>query len=342
MNKEKHINVALFVPHLGCPHQCSFCNQKSISGFAKQIDSGDVEKAVDTALESSDCKKAEIAFFGGSFTAIDREYMVSLLEAAQKYIKNGSLYGIRISTRPDCISREILDILKKYAVTSIELGCQSMDDEVLRLNNRGHTAMDVVKASALIREYGFELGHQMMTGLYGSNPEKDIMTARKLIALRPDTVRIYPTVVLENTELCEKYKNGAYAPQSLDDAVTLCSRLLMMFGEAGIPVIRLGLHSGGNVEEGFVAGVYHPAFRELCESRIYLDRIKAALVDCPKGEAEITVSSRYISQALGQKKGNLKELEKLGYKCRFIQNEKYTKYEITVKRVDVKRAERKA
>lgn len=327
---KKHINIALFVPHLGCPHQCSFCNQKSISGCVKQTTEDDIRYAADTALRSADCSQGEIAFFGGSFTAIDRDYMISLLKTANEYIKNGRVGGIRISTRPDCIDEEVLTVLKKYGVTAIELGCQSMDDEVLALNKRGHDSRAVEEASRLIKEFGFELGHQMMTGLYGSTPEKDIETAKKLISLKPDTVRIYPTVVLENTELCEKYRNGEYAPQSLDEAVELCSELLKMFSKADIPVIRLGLHSGGNVEEGFVAGVYHPAFRELCESKIYFDKAAALLEGVPKGNIDMTVSAKFVSQALGQKRGNIEKLADLGYKCRIIQDPTMKKYDVKI------------
>ncbi|MBR7061045.1 MAG: radical SAM protein [Eubacterium sp.] len=189
-------NISIFVPHLGCPKQCSFCNQKTITGKQNQPTPEDVEKALETALKRRGYEY-EIAFFGGSFTAIDRQYMISLLEAAFPYIENGSVKGIRISTRPDCIDTETLDILKKYGVSSIELGAQSMDDEVLQANLRGHTAKDVENASKLIKEYGFELGLQMMTGLYKDTDEKAIETAKKIIALKPETVRIYPTVVLK-------------------------------------------------------------------------------------------------------------------------------------------------
>ena len=199
--------------------------------------------------------------------------MITLLERAKMYIDKGLFAGIRISTRPDCISREILDILKLYGVTSIELGCQSMSDEVLKLNNRGHSSDDVIESAKLIKDYGFELGVQMMTGLYGDSRCTAIKTAERLIALKPDTARIYPTVVLENTELERLYRSGEYKPQTVDEAADICSELLLMFHNADIRVIRVGLHSGGNVEDGFVAGAYHPAFREICESRIYLRKV---------------------------------------------------------------------
>ena len=328
----KHINVALFVPDEGCPHRCSFCNQKTISGKTKRLTAEDVDSAVETALSSADCNKGEIAFFGGSFTAIDKEYMITLLERAKKYIDKGLFAGIRISTRPDCINEEILDILKLYGVTSIELGCQSMSDEVLRLNNRGHSSEDVVKSARLIKKYGFEFGVQMMTGLYGDSRETTIETAEKLIALSPDTARIYPTVVLENTELERLYKMGQYKPQTVEEAVDICSELLVMFHQADINVIRVGLHSGGNVEEGFVAGAYHPAFRELCESRIYFRKVLDELerLSVPKGEIIVTVGKSFVSMMSGQKKSNSEKLREMGYILKIKQNDKLKKYEIEV------------
>ena len=329
----KHINVALFVPHAGCPHDCSFCNQKTISGKSEPLTLRDIDEAVQTALSTADCNKGEIAFFGGSFTAIDRDYMVSLLERAYEYVKKGLFAGIRISTRPDCIDEEILTVLKKYGVTAIELGCQSMDDGVLRLNKRGHTAEDVINAARLIKSYGFEFGVQMMTGLYGDSAEKSIETAKRLIALAPDTARIYPTVVLEGTALCALYRQGAYTPQSVEDAATLCAELLLLFRQKGVRVIRLGLHSGGNVDEGFVAGAYHPAFREICESKIYLRKVLEAIENgrVPKGEIEITVGSRYVSMLTGQKKSNISLLKDRGYICRIRQDAAMEKYEIFVR-----------
>ena len=285
-----------------------------------------------TALESADCNKGEIAFFGGSFTAIDKDYMRNLLERAKIYIDKGLFAGIRVSTRPDCINEEILNILKYYGVTSIELGCQSMDDEVLRLNNRGHSADDVVKSAKLIKDFGFEFGVQMMTGLYGDNDETAIETARKLIALSPDTARIYPTVVLENTDLERLYKEGEYKPQTVDEAADLCSELLLMFHEADIKVIRVGLHSGGNVENGFVAGAYHPAFREICESRIYLKKVLSEIKrqGTEKGDITVTVGSSFVSMMAGQKKANSQKLREMGYNLKIKQDKNMKKYEIEV------------
>lgn len=328
----KHINVALFVPDEGCSHRCSFCNQKTISGKVKPLAVDEIDEAVKIALENSD-GKGEIAFFGGSFTAIEKTYMLSLLERAKMYIDKGLFKGIRISTRPDCIDEEVLVILKKYGVTSIELGCQSMSDEVLLKNGRGHTAEDVVKSAALIKGYGFEFGVQMMTGLYGDSDEESVKTAEKLIALSPDTVRIYPTVVLEDTKLSELYRKGEYKPQTVDEAAELCARLIPMFEEKGIRIIRLGLHSGGNVEEGFVAGAYHPAFREICESKIYLRKILETVKseNIPKGDITLTVNGKCVSALVGQKRSNTEKLRSMGYNCKIEQDSSYKKYDVSVR-----------
>lgn len=329
----KHINVALFVPDEGCTHHCSFCNQKTISGKSKRLEVSEIDSAVKIALNSAGCNEGEIAFFGGSFTAIDRKYMISLLERAHFYVSQGLFRGIRISTRPDCINEEIISLLKKYGVTAVELGCQSMDDDVLKLNTRGHSSNDVVFSSELLKKEGFELGLQMMTGLYGDTEEKAIETAKKIISISPDTVRIYPTVVLEGTRLCELYKKGEYTPQSVEEAAELCKKLLLMFEEKGIKVIRLGLHSGGNVEEGFVTGAYHPAFREICESKIYLDKVISQIKEKAllKGKIEITVGDRYVSIMTGQKRCNITLLNEMGYKVKIIKDKDYQKYKVSVR-----------
>lgn len=328
----KHINVALFVPDEGCPHRCSFCNQKTISGKSQKLTLEDIDDAVKIASENGD-GKGEIAFFGGSFTAIPKEYMISLLERAKLYIDKGLFEGIRISTRPDCITEEILTLLKEYGVTSIELGCQSMSDEVLLKNGRGHTADDVVKAAEPIKKFGFEFGVQMMTGLYGDSDDGAIKSAEKLIALSPDTARIYPTVVLEGTRLCELYERNEYKPQTIEEAAELCAKLIPMFEKKGIRIIRLGLHSGGNVEEGFIAGAYHPAFREICESKIYLKAILNIIEkeNVPKANITLTVNKKCVSALVGQKRSNIEKLRSMGYVCNIEQNETHKKYEVSVR-----------
>ena len=324
----KKYNVSIFVPHEGCPNNCSFCNQKSISGKTNLPTENDVVSACEIAIETAPSNQGEIAFFGRSFTAIERDYMLTLLKSAYPFVKEGFFKGIRISTRPDCIDDEICEILKSYGVTSVELGCQSMDEDVLKANLRGHTSLDVENAVAILRKHGFEVGLQMMTGLYMSSYKKDIETAEKIIALKPDTVRIYPTIVLENTLLEKKYKSGEYKVMSLQKTVKLCAELLIMFSQAGINVIRTGLHSGGNVEEGYVAGAYHPAFKELCESEIYLKKIEEELKNISPCEIEIFVPSGSLSQAIGQKKKNKLFLEEKGFKVKITEDKSLKKYNV--------------
>lgn len=321
----KRSNVAIFVPHNGCPNQCSFCNQNEITGCNKKVTKDDVISAVETALHSRGYyDESEIAFFGGSFTGIEPEYMEMLLSTAYEYVSKGLFKGIRISTRPDYINQDILDTLKKYGVTSIELGAQSMVDEVLEANKRGHTAQDVEKAARLIKENGFSLGLQMMTGLYKSDDEKDIFTAQQLSLLQPDTMRIYPTIVLKDTELAVLCLTSRYLPQSLEQAVELCARLLDFFDNMNIRVIRLGLHDSASLKKDYIAGPYHPAFRELCESRRFVNRF----LDFIKNNDNLTdtksytieVNPSYISKALGQKRANIMLLKELGYNVDIIQN----------------------
>lgn len=329
----KHINVALFVVHKGCPHMCSFCNQRSISGSQKDITPDDVHSAVKIAVESLSENQAaggEIAFFGGSFTMVEREYMLSLLEAAYGYVEKGIFKGIRISTRPDGIDGEICGILKKYGVTAVELGAQSLDDRVLMLNDRGHTAEQVETACRMLKEYGFEVGLQMMTGLYGSEDSDSLETAEKIIDLAPATVRIYPTVVLKGTRLYELMKSGVFTPKGVDETVDLCARLIEMFENAGIKVIRVGLHSGGGVEEGYAGGAYHPALRELCEGRLYYNRALKLLENYESGRYILGVNPKEISKMTGQKKENLIRLREKGFECTVKGIEGLSKYEVEI------------
>ena len=320
-------NISIFIPHLGCPHKCSFCNQNVITGNEKQPTPQDVKNAVDTALRRKGYEY-EIAFFGGSFTAIDRQYMISLLETAGEYVKNGSVKGIRISTRPDAIDEEVLEILKSYGVTSIELGAQSMDDEVLKANLRGHTSADVENASRLIKEYGFELGLQMMTGLYLDTDEKAIQTAQKIIDLAPATVRIYPTAVLKGTYLARLLEEKVYKAQTVDDAANLCTKLVPMFENAGIKIIRLGLHSSPELKKNIVAGAFHDSFGEIVKSRFMLNRI----LKYPPDDYEIFVNSKSVSQLKGQQKRNIYFLMEAGYNIKVTVNDRVAVDDIKIVR----------
>lgn len=327
--RKRHSNISIFIPHMGCPNMCSFCNQHTISNS-----SAPSPKEVAEMLESA-CKdlppgEAETAFFGGSFTAIDREYMTALLEAAYPYVQSGMVKGVRISTRPDCIDVDVLGILKKYGVTAIELGAQSMDDGVLAANNRGHTAEDVCRASVLIKEPGFELGLQMMTGLYRSTAEKDIETARKIAALSPDTVRIYPTVILKGTQLGSLFERGEYKPYDFDTAAEICADMLEMFEGNGIRVIKLGLHASETVEADMLGGFYHPAFREICEGILFRREIEKQ-TEAGKSYA-VYVAPNAVSKAAGQKKCNIKYFSEKGINIKIKQDKNLKSREITVKK----------
>ena len=334
---KKNYIIPIFVPHLGCPNDCTFCNQKKISGQKKNITKNDVKNIIEYYLENFKevNRNVEVAFFGGSFTGIQRDIQEELLIAANEYIRLGKVNSIRISTRPDYIDKDILKFLKRYNVETIELGVQSTNNYILNKCKRGHSYEDVKKASLLIKEYGFSLGLQMMTGLYKSTGEKDIETAKELIRLKPETVRIYPTIVLENTHLAELLQSQLYTSPTLEETVSLCAELLELFYENNIKVIRLGLHSGGNVTDGYLSGPYHPAFGELCESEIYLKKIRKKLFEIYKNEnnseiknVTIYVNQKEISKAIGQKGKNKELLLSDGFKVTIKGKNELEKYEI--------------
>lgn len=274
-------------------------------------------------------ERSEIAFFGGSFTAINDAYRLSLLRAAQPFVNSGRFGGIRVSTRPDYINRAVLRQLRTYGVTAVELGAQSMDDAVLARNGRGHTAADVERAAGLIREEGFALGLQMMTGLPGDSDAGARETARRLAALRPCTMRIYPTVVMPDTRLADWYRSGEYAPPTLDEAVTLCAALLGFFERGhGIPVIRLGLHAEQEMQERRLAGPWHPAFRELCEGQMYLNTARAVLKQVCPGRVTLRVAPGAVSKMTGHRRRNLDLLAEEGFRAVVREDEVLGPYEV--------------
>lgn len=300
----KHINIPIFIPHLGCPNDCVFCNQRSISG-KRVFDEGNVVKEIEAAIATKgDDREAEIAFFGGSFTGIDRGLMVRLLDTAQKYIDDGKVNSIRLSTRPDYINDEILMVLSRYRVTDIELGIQSMSDEVLAASRRGHTVDDTVKACRLVKEYGFNLVGQMMTGLPRSTPELEVMTAEEICKLDADGARIYPTMVFGKTRLEEMMNSGEYTPPSLEDAVSRTAGAYRVFLKNGVTVLRIGLHSGESLysEDGITGGSYHPAMGELVAGEVYKQLIEDELngKNLYKAEVTVSVAEGYLSKAIGQ------------------------------------------
>lgn len=304
-------NVAVFIPHLGCPHDCVFCDQRWISGTLSAPDAKGVRKLLTEALAAREKARShvpcEIAFFGGSFTAIPRDYMVALLDVANEF--SDHFNGIRVSTRPDCVDDEVLDILARKGVTDIELGVQSMDDRVLALSGRGHTAEDTLRASDLIRQHGIGLGHQMMTGLPGDTPEGIRFTAKKIAEISPDTVRIYPTLVISGTGLERLYKDGIYQPQTLEETVESCAELIAFFEKNRIRVIRVGLHADG-IGSSLVAGPFHPAFGELCENRLYEQAAVAAIEKTTSFTGILGVAPGELSKMIGQQRRNVIKLSR--------------------------------
>ena len=278
-----HYIIPIFVPHEGCPHDCVFCNQNSITGTKAKVDAAYVEQTVNEYLQTinNDDAIIEISFFGGTFTAIKMEKQVELLTVAQKFKDNNKIKFIRLSTRPDYIDDDVLSNLKKHSVDIIELGVQSLDEEVLLKSGRGHTASDVVYASKLIKQYGFILGHQVMIGLPGDDINKDIETAKKVIALKPDICRIYPALVIKDTPMEKMYTKQTFKPYSLSEAVNISKIIYIMMVANKINVIRIGLQPTEEISEGndLVAGPFHPAFRELVEGSIYNDLLYDVIIN---------------------------------------------------------------
>lgn len=310
---KKHINVPIFIPHLGCPNQCVFCNQRTISGV-DAFDISAVKQEIEAALATSDpSQEIEIAFFGGSFTGIDRELMISLLSLAYEYIKSGKVASIRCSTRPDYIDEEILNILASYGVKNIELGLQSSSDSVLAISKRGHTSVDEARACDLIVKHGFSLVGQMMIGLPGSTQESEIETARFIAEHGASGARIYPTVVFQDTELCKMAFDGDYEPLSLEDAVERSAKVLEIFLDSGVDVIRIGLCSSENLtdNEKYYAGPNHPALGEMVENAVYYNKIVNRLDTKASYKGTtiyVYVAKGCLSKAIGQRKSNIVKL----------------------------------
>ncbi len=308
---ERHVVIPIFVPHEGCPFDCIFCNQKKISGQKEQMSVEAMRDIIESHLETiTPGTSTEIGFYGGSFTGIDRKLQLSYLSTAFEYVKKGSVSSLRLSTRPDYINEEILDYLRKYGVRTIELGVQSLDDAVLEASFRGHGAGDVYRASAMIMEKGFRLGLQTMIGLPGDTAEKDMYTARKIIGIGPEFVRIYPVLVIKGTHLHGLLLEGSYIPLTLEEAVGICAELLKAYDTAGIKVIRMGLQSSREISEGseVAAGPVHPAFRQLVESRLALEKMEAGIEGLDLKDVReiiIVTGTANLSNTVGQKRANI-------------------------------------
>ena len=306
---KRHINIPVFIPHLGCPNCCVFCNQRTISGvsdFKLESVKDIIEQTLSTVNEDDEC---EIAFFGGSFTGIDRELMLSLLEISKNYRLSGRVHSIRCSTRPDYIDDEILDILESYGVRTIELGLQSCSDKILGICKRGHSFEDEAVACRLITSRGFSLVGQMMIGLPGATLDDEIATADFIIESGASGARIYPTVVFRDTELCEMAGRGLYSPLSVDEAALRSAAVLKRFYDAGVEVIRIGLCASDNLssDDTYFAGPNHSALGELVENELFYINIRDKLLACDiktGDSAVIKVPKGAMSKAVGHKKKN--------------------------------------
>ncbi len=347
MSPVKHYTIPIFVPHLGCPHQCVFCNQRKISGTLHVPEAGEVEAIIEKHLATIPRKNShvEIGFFGGSFTGIDLTLQKQYLSIASRYLPPASpptcrpvdlqtngpasrflppaIHGIRISTRLDCIDEERLHLLKEYGVTTIELGAQSMDDGVLLKSGRGHTARDTEQASALILRHGYHLGLQMMIGLPGDTLEKSLFTARRIVELGADNTRIYPTLVIDDTPLAELYRKGHYLPLTLDEAVRWAAAIYRIFEDAGVNVIRMGLHPSEGLISGkeLLAGPYHASFRELVETFSWQETFREMMKGDLDGPVTIHVSPEQYNVAIGYRAANKKMLSGKYSRVKFVRND---------------------
>lgn len=306
-------NVAIFIPHLGCPYRCSFCQQQRISAVQSPPSPESVGRTVQTHLATIPPEtQTEIAFFGGTFTLIPPRLQEAYLIGVQPFLESGQVDGIRISTRPDAIEEEHLRRLRKWGVTTVELGVQSLDAEVLRRSHRGYQPAQVFSACTMIRQMGLRLGIQLMIGLPGDNKMKDLATALQVIDLQPDMVRIYPTLVIAGTELEQAYQAGIYRPLPLSEAVDITEALYARFLLARIPVIRMGLHPGEDLQQPdtVIAGPFHPAFGELVLQLLARNQARVLIRQfqgCHSGVSDATLlcAPRELSQLVGPQRGNL-------------------------------------
>ena len=310
--------IPVFIPLSGCPHRCSFCNQTVITGAARHRPSPErVEQSVHTwrAWRRDTHRPVEIAFYGGNFLGLPVRQVVDLLTAAANAVRRGDATGIRFSTRPDTITPETLEAIRKFPITTIELGLQSMDDRVLSENRRGHTAACTTAAAQQIKTAGYALGLQMMTGLPGDTTQGALATAEAAMRMSPDAVRIYPTLVLQDSPLARRFRQGDYHPPNLEETISLVSRLFLKFTSAGIPVIRMGLQAEDALAAGdtILAGPYHPAFGEQVLSRIFGLLAASTLAEHPdrRSPTRLRVHPRHLSPMVGAGRRNLRQLQAL-------------------------------
>ena len=330
----RHYNIPIFIPERACPFQCIYCNQQKITGKDAAIDFDEIRNTIEEYLSSIPKTNSEIqiAFFGGTFTAMDEAEQIEFLKLATPYIADGSIRGIRISTRPDNINQHILNILKQYGVTHIELGAQSLDNDVLHKSHRGHDYESVVKASALINSNDFGLGLQMMIGLPGDTIEKSKETARKIIQLGALETRIYPTLVIKDTALHTLYNRGTYTAITTEEAVRQSAEVYNIFEASQVKVLRIGLYPDDNLlENEVVAGPDMYNFKEKVMTQVWWQKL-SALIDkeSPSQQIRISVSPRQINHAIGYQAANRKRLFQSFHRVRFTTDTNINKLDYNV------------
>ena len=313
----KHYNIPIFIPELACPNRCIYCNKRHISGQLQAVKPEEIKQIIEQHLATFiRPSEVELAFFGGSFTGIDEKDMLTYLQIVQPYIEQGEIKSIRISTRPDYINEKILDILQQYNVKDIELGAQSLDEEVLAFAKRGHTVRDVENASQLIKSYGFSLGLQMMIGLPLDTVEKSKETAKKILKLGAESTRIYPTLVINNTDLADLYRQNKYKALSLDEAVDWTAEIYKIFSQSSIKILRVGLHPSEALINGteLLAGPFHVSFKELVLTKIWQEKFEKL----PINTKTILVNPKEINYAIGYNSKNKQLLQKKFPYLKFI------------------------
>lgn len=309
----KHYTIPIFVPEMACPHQCIFCDQRKISGQQDIPTIASIEEKITAHLKTIPEKRSrvEIGFFGGSFTGIPLEQQKAYLAVAASFVKGRRVSGIRVSTRPDYINKDILKLLKKNKVETIELGAQSLDERVLLKSGRGHSVKDVEDAAKMIIDAGFKLGLQMMIGLPGDTKEKAMHTAKRIVELGAENTRIYPTIVIEGTQLEKQYRNKKYTPLSMNEATLWAKDLYLFFEQTAVKVIRIGLHPSEELdsEHSLVAGPYHPSFKELVLTEIWKEYLFDKIEFKSNKAIIIYVPHEQLNFAIGHKSVNRKLLE---------------------------------
>lgn len=310
--KKKHFTIPVFIPMQACPFQCIFCDQEKISGEAEIPGPHDVVDIIEKRLATipSINSVVEVGFFGGTFTGLPIAVQQNYLEAVQPFIRKGLIHGIRLSTRPDYIDEENLNMLRKFHVLTIELGAQSMDDEVMIKSGRGHTVEDTVKACKLINDKGFRLGLQMMVGLPGDAHEKSIATASSFVNLKAQDVRIYPALVIKDTPLERLYRDGKFKPLDLDEAVEVVAGVYRIFEAVGVNIIRTGLHPADGLLNGddLIAGPFHVSFKELVLTKLWEEELRTLLSEEGKEKVEISISPGQMNYAVGYHSANRNKL----------------------------------